>query len=1000
MSKVETKEVFLDRLDHLKSKIWIEDDPLPNDYAVYSTAKSMDSDQILNPLIYTIDDAVFRFLFGELITGAFFIISKNKSVFLFDNPDKATKYSFITDEENSILVDKYEGDFNIKIKELFDVDSGKAAISDKGGDFSFATEDRQFYLEKAMIYIQISQLNLIRNSARVAKSVFKRVYLESLDRRWDSYEKIKTKNLEGDVRKGFNDKERLKMGKLEKNKLELAFPPVVQLGKNIATGYPPVSQETTYSNHDLSNLVFGIKYSGGVSIISRTIIAKVKATEHMRDVYSALHNAHKKACDTVKEGVELSAVYRAFVQELDEKYRKYVPQSIGFFIGTMHWTSKIMITEDSNFKVPSPCALYVVTSLNDVILEGEESFTLMIGDTIQVNQHEDEKYATRIITDIESALEDVCIDAKDPESLNESRERRRDKNKRVKEEENLSRLDSIFDDDEDGIYQQEVKLDTLDTTLNTLEIPTIDVSKYQHNTDELSFTKIFIPKDTIHYVIFPVNGLNIPIHISRIKSITESANSIKISLNGNLEESEKDNPSLIHYIAELEYVNRTNNPNEFKDIKKRIENNRKRYKTEKERFKDKKSLYVASKQFERLPKEITNRPEHLKGLKIKSTAFNAKDECELSINTNAFMVKVSGPSSGKTYIFYENIKSIFVLPCYKGIMSGLFFSLRKPIEFSGKDKMMSEIFFYKLTKSASVSITKRGGVSEQQEEAEERHDEQRRKKINKSFSKFMNFFKDEEFIQNLDFGGGKFRPSTIKQDQPSIYGTVNNVTGRIFITKYALVFDISQPSDPDFILYLDNIFCCAFERIHNETFDIVFIPKDVDRENIDVVQITQVEHSGQEYIKQFLEKFGIVLYQSRNNLKWKEIKDDLAKKEKAEWNNFMAEIFYEEDVDEVEEDEFEINEDDHYEDDDDDDEMIDVAPSSDEDDEVVDDDYDNGKDWDELDREAERKDMLARKKERESHLFGHKHHSHHSHSSSSKHRHHSSKHSSSSKHRH
>lgn len=960
-----SKENIEERLAILRKSIFTED---AGDVSAVLLSTSKEK-----PNIYSIDDAIFRWIYGVLLLDSYTIITQEKIITLYKEASAADKLISLRTPDK-IILDQIKGSVADQIKSYANGRLFASDVACANSDISaLSLVDKTYDLEGVLIVHLENELARIRNAGRVADGALTKVFKLQMEQAIENQEPTPLKELSNYTRKDLNNPAKINP-KLNPSDVEPAFRPAIKCGNVFDIDFPPEigAGNLTY---DFVNATIGINFKSYVAIVGRTYI--INGTPTVKKAYKSLVKAKEAALLQCKPGNTLGSVYRAFINGLDEEYRQFAPKSIGGFSGTNVITTKHVITDESEEKIPANCSIVLAIGLKEVRVEEHPPFTFSLVDTIQVTEGEE---GVAPVTKAKDRYKQISYkyDNEDKDQIMQELindptpmyERTRNKKSGGKKDEEDPELASIFAQFENAKNVTRQTALSKKSTDDDEEHP-ISFNSVNEITGAFNPNNIFVVKPASS-VLLPLYGQLIPFHINVIKSVTATTSSdgtvSTIVFAFNIPKA-SDTDNFKYFIKELTFTSHRGHffDGTAKEIKQMMTNYKKFLKSkqdEKSVFKgeDLQMLHNKSgKPIPRLPAHVHIRPAISGSTKTAGT-FEA--------HINGFRFR--SLQNERLDIMYQNIELAVFQPATQDneMMTLIHFYLKQPIKINSK--LEHHVTIYKPTGDASTDISKTSNsMTDQAEAAEDERDIKIRKKANKEFKTFIKSLDDPEL-------GLRDPPDFQVPAKPlGFKGVATRQISTIYPLKNAL---ISVIDSPPFVLMTDRVDVVVFER---ETYsvtniDITFLLKDM---NEDPVQISNVSVSDVKNIKKWLEVLKIKYYSQRNNIRWNDVlpkfrkmKREVFENDVGGWDGFFAPE-EEEDVNSENEDKTWKDDDDDFDAGEEDDEEFDAVPDEDEDEGPVDDEDDDGKDWRQLDEEAEAADLRAKeKRERKKH---HHHHHHH-----------------------
>lgn len=350
----------------------------------------------------------------------------------------------------------------------------------------------------------------------------------------------------------------------------------------------------------------------------------------------------------------------------------------------------------------------------------------------------------------------------------------------------------------------------------------------------------------------------------------------------------------------------------------------------------------------------------LKDLYIRPNIVQKRLIGVLEAHTNGF--RYTSIRGDKVDILYNNIKHAFYQPCDGEMIILLHFHLKNAIMF-GKKKHI-DVQFYTEVGEITTDLGKHQHMHDRDDLAAEQAERELRHKLKQAFKGFC------EKVEGVTKGELEF-------DSPfrelGYHGVPFRETVLLLPTSACL---ISLTQWPPFVITLEDIQLVHFERVQFQlkNFDMVFIFKDYSKK---VMMVTAVPMTMLDHVKEWLNSVDIKYTEGIQSLNWGKIMKTIIDDpegffESGGWSfldpNSGSEAEGDEDDDlDSEDEEFKMSEDENVSenDDSDDDYSSEDENASDEDftDELGSDES-SGKDWSDLEREAEEDDEEHEDEER------------------------------------
>merc|ERR1719192_3024622 len=360
----------------------------------------------------------------------------------------------------------------------------------------------------------------------------------------------------------------------------------------------------------------------------------------------------------------------------------------------------------------------------------------------------------------------------------------------------------------------------------------------------------------------------------------------------------------------------------------------------------------------------------LKDLYIRPNIVQKRLSGILEAHMNGF--RYTSIRGDKVDILFNNIKHALFQPCDGEMIILLHFHLKNPIMF-GKKKQ-SDVQFYTEVGEITTDLGKHQHMHDRDDLAAEQAERELRHKLKQAFKGFC------EKVEGVTKGELEF-------DSPfrelGYHGVPFRETVLLLPTSACL---ISLTQWPPFVITLEDIQLVHFERVQFQlkNFDMVFIFKDYNKK---IAMVTAIPMTMLDHVKEWLNSVDIKYTEGVQSLNWGKIMKTIIDDpegffESGGWSfldpNSGSEAEGDEDDDlDSEDEEFKMSEDENESEgnDSDDDYSSEDENASDEDftDELGSDES-SGKDWSDLEREAEEDDEEHEDEER----HGRQHKSSHS----------------------
>ncbi|GJP56971.1 hypothetical protein CLOM_g16022 [Closterium sp. NIES-68] len=328
----------------------------------------------------------------------------------------------------------------------------------------------------------------------------------------------------------------------------------------------------------------------------------------------------------------------------------------------------------------------------------------------------------------------------------------------------------------------------------------------------------------------------------------------------------------------------------------------------------------------------------------------------LEAHLNGFRYSTAKPDE-RVEVMYGNIKHAFFQPAENEMITLLHFHLHNPI-MVGKKKTKDVQFFAEVMEVVQTVGGSRRSAYDPDEIEEEQRERERRSKINREFKSFVSavhslWEKDRELARlDLEFD--------VPFRELGFHGVPHKSSAFIVPTVNCLVELIEVPF---LVVTLNEVEIVNLERVGlgQKTFDMAIVFKDFKR---DVLRIDAIPSTSLDSVKEWLNSMNIKYYESRLNLSWKAILQNIMSDPEAfladgGWEFLNLEASDSEGDESEESQAYEPSDLEEAASDDDDDESEDdesVVDSEEEGGEEESEEEEEGPTWDELEAKALRED--------------------------------------------
>ncbi|EXB67545.1 FACT complex subunit SPT16 [Morus notabilis] len=780
-----------------------------------------------------------------------------------------------------------------------------------------------------------TELTNVKRAAFLTSSVMRSFVVPKLEKVIDEEKKVSHSSLMNETEKAVLEPAKIKV-KLKAENVDICYPPIFQSGGDFDLK-PSASSNDENLCYDSTSVIIcavGSRYNGYCSNVARTFLIDANAVQSK--AYGVLLRAQEAAISTLKSGNKISTAYQAALSVVEKDAPELAPRltkTAGTGIGLEFRESGLNLNA-KNDRFFRPGMVFNV-SLGFQNLQAEtknpktHKFSVLLADTVIVR--EDAPEATLRSDNQEMSKEEL-------------RRQHQAELARQKNEETARRLAG------GGSA----------ATDNRGAGKTIgDLVAYKNVND------LPLPRDLMiqidqknEAILLPIYGSMVPFHIATVKSVSSQQDGnrncyIRIIFNvpGTPFNPHDANTLKFQgsiYLKEVSF--RSKDPRHISEVVQLIKTLRRQIasreseRAERATLVTQERLQLAGAKFKpiRLPDLWIRPPFGGRGRKLSGS---------LEAHTNGFRYSTSRPDE-RVDVMFGNIKHAFVQPAEKEMITLLHFHLHNHIMVG--NKKTKDVQFY--VEVMDVVQTLGGGkrsAYDPDEIEEEQRERDRKNKINMDFQNFVNRVNDL-------WGQPQFKALDLEFDQPlrelGFHGVPHKASAFIVPTSSCLVELIETPF---VVITLSEIEIVNLERVGlgQKNFDMTIVFKDFKR---DVFRIDSIPSTSLDGIKEWLDTTDLKYYESRLNLNWrpilKTITDDPEKFiEDGGWEFLNMEVSDSESDKSEESDQGYVPSDvqsESSEDEDDDSESLVESEDDEEDDSEEGSEEDEGKTWEELEREA------------------------------------------------
>uniref|UniRef100_A0A8R1HXU7 FACT complex subunit n=1 Tax=Caenorhabditis japonica TaxID=281687 RepID=A0A8R1HXU7_CAEJA len=739
------------------------------------------------------------------------------------------------------------------------------------------------------------ELDYVRKSAQVTSSAWTAARAKYVDV-IDQEKRVRHSQLSEDFSKYMKDSKI--QGNLAKYAADTCYDPIVMSGGNYSFKWNHESSES-HLHYQFGSIItsFGARLNDYCSNLTRTML--IFPSSDLEAAYEAILAAEQAVMAALKPGAKLSDVYKVGIDTLTAKNPKLAEslnkKELGFATGIEFRESRLAISPKCEEVVKAGMVFIVYIGADGIPNKsnGEKGkpAAIAISDTVLVkaegeNEVLTEKAKSRLKSNVIRFKEDAEQAGREAEKENEKNKmlgrghrsvvlNDQTRNKTTNEEKRKERQKEL------GKLLNEAAKERLSGQNSGSSEKKVKKSNVSYKTQER------FPADGDHNrmllyvdkkydsIIIPMYGIPVPVHISMVKSCSQTVENehIYLRINFSVPGSQvgKDNNQfafpMAKYLKELTFrassgkdshsdsgSQSANLTTTFRLIKEM----QKRFRTEEAEEREKEG---AVKQDKLILSQNKLNPK-LKDLLIRPNIIQKRITGSLEAHTNGF--RYTSLRGDRIDVLYNNIKHAFFQPCDNEMIILLHFHLKNPVMW-GKKKY-KDVQFYTEVGEITTDLGKYHHMQDRDDMQSEQQEREMRRRLNAAFNGFcekVTRLTNEQFdfdtpFSDLGFYGVPYRSSTMLK--PTSSCVVN-------LTEW-----------PPFIVTLSEVELVHFERVSLQlkNFDMVFIFKDYKAKP---QMVTQIPMSSIDMIKEWLHSCDIKYSEGIQSLNWanvmRTITDDL-----------------------------------------------------------------------------------------------------------------------------
>ncbi|KAL6964609.1 FACT complex subunit spt16 [Sarracenia purpurea var. burkii] len=828
-----------------------------------------------------------------------------------------------------------------------------------------------------------AEITNVKKAAYLTSSVMKNFVVPKLEKVIDEEKKISHSSLMDDTEKVILEPSRVKV-KLKAENIDICYPPIFQSGGwfDLKPSATSNDENLYYDSTSVIICAIGSRYNSYCSNVARTFLIDANATQSK--AYEVLLKAHDAAISALKPGNKAATAYQAALSAVEKDAPEFVAnltKSAGTGIGLEFRESGLSLN-GKNEQILKPGMVFNV-SLGFQNLQTEskspktQKVSLLLADTVIVGENSPE-----VVTSISSkAVKDVAY------SFNEDDDE--EELPKVKVEANGSKalpskatLRSVNQDmSKEELrrqHQAELARQKNEETarrlagggsglMNNQGAAKLsgELCAYKNVNDLPTPRDLMIQIDQRNEaILLPIYGSMVPFHVAMVKSVTSQQDTnrtcyIRIifnvpgtPFNPHDANSQKFQSSI--YVKEVSF--RSKDPRHISEVVQLIKTLRRQV-TSRESEKAERATLVTQEKLQLSGAKF--KPIRLSDLWIRPVfgGRGRKLTGTFEAHSNGFRYSTSRPDE-RVDIMFGNIKHAFFQPAEKEMITLLHFHLHNHIMVGNKKTKDVQFYIEVMDVVQTLGGGKRSAYDPDEIEEEQR-ERDRKNKINMDFQNFVNRVNDL-------WGQPQFKGLDLEFDQPfrdlGFHGVPHKASAFIVPTSSCLVELIETPF---VVITLNEIEIVNLERVGlgQKNFDMAIVFKDFKR---DVFRIDSIPSTSLDGIKEWIDTTDLKYYESRLNLNWrpilKTITDDPEKFiEDGGWE-FLNMEASDSDSDNSQESDQGYEPSDVQSDsvsDDEEDDSASLVESEDDDEEDSEEDLEEeeeGKTWEELEREASKAD--------------------------------------------
>jgi len=825
---------------------------------------------------------------------------------------------FLTSQKKASIIDTLGVDNVTTFKRSKDADENEATwnqiaemLGSNIGVFTKDTFEGKFYkeykkyitatasdiTEQFSVILSIkdeSELKLVKTASRVSSLVMKNYIISELESILDDDRKIShmkfTENIEGVLEE--SHRKRLKItSDASFDLMDFCYPPIIQSGGKFELK-PSVESNKDYLHAGVIICSIGIKYKSYCTNIARTFL--IDPEKQKEKNYKFLLELQDYTISIIKPGTTCKDVYSkclALVEKKRPDLKENLTKNLGFSMGLEFRESLFVLGPKSSREIKEGMIFNVAVGFSgiqnpDATDSKDKVYALLVIDTIQVLAA-----SSVLLTDVTKDVSDVSYIFKEPEvdgaaaavaPGNESQvpltrasknpsavlpskmraekdgmsneQKRREHQKELAD---LKQADGLSRFSKDGVSGEpgsnKVQFKKFASYKKETQIP-----------NETREMRVLVDRRN-QSIVLPIYGLAVPFHITTLKNLSKSEDRDFIHLRFNFQTpaqslGKKDPTSIPYEDPDATFVRaitfKSTDVHRFNEIFREVNDLKKEMQKMESERKEMRDLVAQDKLIEVRGK----RPVRLNDIFVRPALEGKKFPGEVEIHVNGLRYMSQVRNDQKIDILFSNIKHLFFQPCNHELLVLIHIHLKDAIMI-GKKKTV-DIQFYREVVDANYDETgnkrRRHNYGDEDELVAEQEERKLRSQLNKEFKEFAGkiteLSKDHVSVdvpyRDLSFHGVPFRQLVLMQPSTDC---------------------LVHLTDPPFVVMtLADIEIVHLERVQFglKNFDMVVVFKDFQKTpaHINSIPMDQIEN-----VKEWLDSVDVAFTEGPVNLSWPQI---------------------------------------------------------------------------------------------------------------------------------